>query len=155
MQKAYEPQKYEDKIYHQWEKSGFFNPDVCITKGVCDENARPFTIVLPPPNATGSLHIGHAMMLAIEDLMIARGRNQADTGLISSAIDILQKALEPMEWVEKDGVLTCGLFTIVPYNDEFEFTKIRAMLQIENSNHINCVSIEEAKAEAERIRRCM
>src|SRR3989339_1666106 len=66
--KAYEPQKYEDEIYQKWEESGLFNPDVCIAKGVTNEQAPYFSIVLPPPNVTGTLHIGHAAMLAIEDL---------------------------------------------------------------------------------------
>ena len=79
--KAYESGLYEDKIYKNWEESGFFNPDVCIAKGVTEENAKPFTIVLPPPNATGSLHIGHAMMLAIEDLMIRYHRMKGDKAL--------------------------------------------------------------------------
>src|SRR3989339_2228422 len=81
MDKAYESQKYEDQIYKRWEESGFFNPDVCIEKGVTDKAAKPFTIVLPPPNATGSLHIGHAMMLAIEDLMIRYHRMKGEKAL--------------------------------------------------------------------------
>ncbi len=81
LSKAYEPQKYEDSIYSSWEKSGFFNPDVCVEKGICSEDAKPFTISLPPPNATGKLHIGHAMMLAIEDLMIRHHRMKGDRAL--------------------------------------------------------------------------
>ncbi|MFA5211237.1 MAG: valine--tRNA ligase [Patescibacteria group bacterium] len=68
--KTYEPQKYEDKIYEKWEKSGFFNPDVCVKKGICDEKSESFSIVLPPPNVTGTLHMGHAAMLAIQDVLI-------------------------------------------------------------------------------------
>ncbi|MBU0661505.1 valine--tRNA ligase [Patescibacteria group bacterium] len=67
--KAYEPQKYEDKIYKSWEESGFFNPDVCVREGVTDADAESFSMVLPPPNVTGTLHMGHAAMLAIEDTM--------------------------------------------------------------------------------------
>ena len=81
MEKAYEPNLYEDKIYKLWEESGFFNPDVCVQKGVTKKNAKPFSIVLPPPNATGSLHIGHAMMLAIEDVMIRYHRMKGDKTL--------------------------------------------------------------------------
>ena len=64
--KAYDASQVEDGIYARWEKSGFFDPD----KLPGGKNKPPFTIVLPPPNATGVLHVGHATMLAIEDLMI-------------------------------------------------------------------------------------
>lgn len=64
--KNYEPQKHEDKIYALWEKSGFFNPD----RLKLSKNAKPYTIVLPPPNITDKLHLGHSAMLAIEDLLI-------------------------------------------------------------------------------------
>ncbi|MBU2456304.1 valine--tRNA ligase, partial [Patescibacteria group bacterium] len=64
--KVYNPKDYEDKIYEKWEKSGYFNPDNLP----CEKNAPTYTIVLPPPNITDKLHIGHASVLAIEDLMI-------------------------------------------------------------------------------------
>ncbi len=72
--KPYDPQKTEDNIYKLWEESGFFNPDICIEKGIIDKNAEPFSMVLPPPNVTGTLHIGHASMLVIEDIMIRFAR---------------------------------------------------------------------------------
>ena len=74
--KPYNPNETEDRIYKLWEESGFFNPDTCIKKGVTDKNAPPFSIVLPPPNVTGELHMGHAAMLAIEDIMIRFKRMQ-------------------------------------------------------------------------------
>src|SRR3989339_1178155 len=64
--KTYEPGKYEDEIYKLWEESGFFNPDNLKLP----KNAKPYTIVLPPPNITDKLHLGHSSMLAIEDLLI-------------------------------------------------------------------------------------
>ncbi|MBD3310959.1 MAG: valine--tRNA ligase [Candidatus Magasanikbacteria bacterium] len=72
--KAYEPNNYEDNIYKHWEESGFFNPDKCVEKGKTDAEAKHFSIVLPPPNVTGTLHMGHAAMLAIEDLMVRYSR---------------------------------------------------------------------------------
>lgn len=63
--KAYEAALYEVGLYEQWEKSGYFNPD-----NLPGNPQEPFTIVLPPPNRTGTLHVGHATTLAIEDLMI-------------------------------------------------------------------------------------
>jgi len=57
-----------------WEKSGFFNPDECVEAGVCKPDAESFSIVLPPPNVTGILHMGHAAMLAIEDILVRYNR---------------------------------------------------------------------------------
>ena len=74
--KPYNPQATEDAIYKRWEESGFFNPDVCVEKKVCDEKAEYFSIVLPPPNVTGTLHMGHAEMLAVEDILVRYNRMQ-------------------------------------------------------------------------------
>ncbi|MFZ5365090.1 MAG: valine--tRNA ligase [Patescibacteria group bacterium] len=68
MEKAYEPQKFEDEIYKKWEVKELFNPDK--VKELRAVGRDSFSIVLPPPNVTGTLHLGHAAMLAIEDLMI-------------------------------------------------------------------------------------
>lgn len=72
--KPYNPNEHEDAIYKKWEESGFFNPDVCIKKGVTKKDANYFSIVLPPPNVTGTLHMGSAFMLAIEDIMVRYNR---------------------------------------------------------------------------------
>ncbi len=68
--KPYNASETEDKIYKIWEDSGFFNPDICVEKGATKKDAEPFSIILPPPNVTGTLHTGHASMLAIEDTMV-------------------------------------------------------------------------------------
>ena len=68
--KPYNASETEDKIYKIWQDSGFFNPDNCVEKGATQKDAEPFSIVLPPPNVTGTLHTGHASMLAIEDTMV-------------------------------------------------------------------------------------
>ena len=81
LSKAYEAKDHEDKIYEQWEESGLFNPDVCVAKGVCAKDAPHFSMVLPPPNVTGTLHIGHASMLAIEDLLTRYHRMKGDRTL--------------------------------------------------------------------------
>ena len=74
--KPYDPKETEDRIYKLWEENGFFNPDVCIDKGITDKDAEVFSMVLPPPNVTGTLHIGHASMLTIEDIMVRFARMQ-------------------------------------------------------------------------------
>jgi len=79
--KAYQANKVENKIYSAWEKSGLFDPDECIKKGFTKKDAKSFSIVLPPPNATGTLHVGHAVMLAIEDVMVRYHRMIGDRTL--------------------------------------------------------------------------
>lgn len=74
--KPYDPKETEDRIYKLWEDSGFFNPDVCIEKGITDKDAETFSMVLPPPNVTGTLHLGHAATLTIEDIMTRFARMQ-------------------------------------------------------------------------------
>ena len=66
MDKTYNPSEKEDKIYEKWEKSGFFNPDNLNLP----ENVPNYSMVLPPPNITAKLHLGHASTIAIEDLFI-------------------------------------------------------------------------------------
>lgn len=68
--KAYDAQVHEDALYSAWESSGKFNPD----NYAVDENSGTFTIMMPPPNATGILHLGHASMLAYQDVMVRYNR---------------------------------------------------------------------------------
>ena len=63
--KSYNPLDTETRIYETWEKSGFFNPD-----NLPGQRSASFTIVMPPPNANGNLHAGHALFITIEDVMI-------------------------------------------------------------------------------------
>ncbi|MDD4351647.1 MAG: valine--tRNA ligase [Candidatus Gracilibacteria bacterium] len=65
--KAYDASQYEDAIYAAWEKDGCFRAEI-------DESKEPFVISMPPPNATGKLHVGHAVMLALQDIMIRHNR---------------------------------------------------------------------------------
>jgi valyl-tRNA synthetase len=74
IESAYEAKKYEDKIYKKWEKSGAFTPKI-------DHSRKPFVISMPPPNATGVLHLGHAVMLALEDIMIRHHRMLGESAL--------------------------------------------------------------------------
>ncbi len=71
----------EEEIYKLWEESGFFNPDECIKKGVAKKNAPTYSIMMPPPNRTGTLHMGHAVMLVIEDILTRYHRMKGDRAL--------------------------------------------------------------------------
>jgi valyl-tRNA synthetase len=66
----YSPTDTEDRIYKLWEESGLFNPDVCVNKGIIHSEAEPFSVVLPPPNVTGVLHVGHAYEDALQDAIV-------------------------------------------------------------------------------------
>src|SRR3989338_7348315 len=68
--KPYDPSEREAGILGLWEKGGYANPDVCIEKGITKPDAKAYSIVLPPPNVTGTLHMGSALMLVIEDILI-------------------------------------------------------------------------------------
>ena len=61
--KAYDPKVVEERIYDLWLRGGYFTPTIDRTKG-------PFVVIMPPPNVTGELHMGHALTIAIEDLMV-------------------------------------------------------------------------------------
>ncbi|BDF71956.1 valine--tRNA ligase [Oscillospiraceae bacterium] len=72
--KAYEPQEVEGRIYEMWEKSGCF-------EGRRDPDKKPFTIVMPPPNVTGQLHMGHAMDCTVQDILTRFKRMQGYAAL--------------------------------------------------------------------------
>lgn len=74
MDKAYNHKDKEKDIYQNWEKKGYFKP-------VIDPKKKPFTIVLPPPNASGKMHTGNVLMIAIEDLLIRYHRMKGDPTL--------------------------------------------------------------------------
>lgn len=65
LSKAYNPADSEEKIYKLWEESGFFNPD-----NLPGDRKENFTVILPPPNATGTLHLGHSLEYSIQDAVV-------------------------------------------------------------------------------------
>ncbi len=86
LEPRYEHQKTEQEIYELWEKSGYFDPDKlpasathsakatrvkkATTGKPAAKKAKPFTIIMPPPNANGSLHLGHAVFITLQDILI-------------------------------------------------------------------------------------
>ena len=99
--KQYTPSDYEDKIYENWETSGYFNPDNLE----CAEDAPTYTIILPPPNITDKLHLGHASGLSIQDLLIRYHRMQGYRALWLPGTDhaaiATQNAVEKKLFKEK------------------------------------------------------
>lgn len=74
MEKNYEPLQFENKIYQRWEKAGYFTPEI-------NKDKKPFTILMPPPNITGQLHMGHALDNAVQDCIIRFKRMQGFSAL--------------------------------------------------------------------------
>ncbi|MEJ5223544.1 MAG: valine--tRNA ligase, partial [Anaerolineales bacterium] len=68
--KTYDFKATEQRIYAMWEAGGYFKPHNDPNKPGFDPNVKPFVIAIPPPNVTGELHLGHAMFVSMEDLMI-------------------------------------------------------------------------------------
>jgi valyl-tRNA synthetase len=68
--KTYDPRSTEERVYDWWERNGYFSPSNDPNKPGFDPGIKPFVISIPPPNVTGELHQGHAMFVAVEDLMI-------------------------------------------------------------------------------------
>ncbi len=78
MDKQYKAQKFEDKIYRQWEKSGAFSPA---------DKGEAYCIIMPPPNANDPLHVGHAMFVTLEDILTRYQRMQGKSVLWLPGID--------------------------------------------------------------------
>ncbi len=73
LSKAYNAAEVENKIYKRWEDSGFFNPD-----NLPGERTRVFSVALPPPNATGTLHLGHALEYSLQDAVVRYHRMKGE-----------------------------------------------------------------------------
>ena len=79
--KTYDFKDYEEKIYSDWENKGYFRPTNDPNKPGHDPSIKPFVIVIPPPNVTGGLHLGHPLFVATEDLMIRYHRMKGEPTL--------------------------------------------------------------------------
>ena len=100
MEPRYDIKEVEARTYERWEKSGYFDPDACVKGGVAKKDAEVFSIILPPPNVTGELHMGHAAMLAIEDILVRWHRMKGERTLWVPGTD--HAAIATQSRVEKD-----------------------------------------------------
>ena len=89
----FNPKEFEEKIYKEWEKKGYFKPSM-------DKDKKPYCIMMPPPNVTGKLHMGHALDDTIQDILIRFKRMQgydclwlpgSDHAAISTEMKVVQK----------------------------------------------------------------
>ena len=74
LSKTYDPKAVEEKVYQEWIDGGYFHAEV-------DETKKPFTVVIPPPNVTGQLHMGHALDETFQDIIIRTKRMQGYNAL--------------------------------------------------------------------------
>ena len=110
LEKNYNPKDFEDKIYKIWEYEGYF-------KGVIDNDKKPFTIVMPPPNVTGNLHLGHALNNTIQDILIRKyrmdgysalwvpGTDHASIATEAKVVNKLKEQGKSKESLGRDGFL--------------------------------------------------
>jgi len=99
MDKNFDPSKSEDAIYRMWDEGGYFAPEI-------HPDGTPYSIILPPPNVTGTLHMGHALMLVIEDILIRYHRMKGDKTLWLPGTDhaaiATQAKVEAILWKEEN-----------------------------------------------------
>ncbi|NWF63144.1 MAG: valine--tRNA ligase [Chloroflexi bacterium] len=102
--KAYDFKDTESRIYAMWEAGGYFKPHNDPNNADFDPNVKPFVISIPPPNVTGELHLGHAMFVSVEDLMIRYHRMKGYSTLWVPGTDHAGIATQLM--VERDLLRT-------------------------------------------------
>jgi valyl-tRNA synthetase len=97
--KSYKPSEFEDKIYDFWLEGNYFHAEV-------DKDKKPYTIVMPPPNITGQLHIGHALDETLQDILIRWRRMQGYSALWLPGTDHASIATEAkiVEAMRKEGL---------------------------------------------------
>ncbi len=97
--KAYEPAQFENRIYEFWMKNGYFHAEI-------DKDKKPYTIVMPPPNITGQLHMGHALDNTLQDILIRFKRMQGYSALWLPGTDHASIATEAkiVEAMRKEGI---------------------------------------------------
>ena len=97
--KTYDPHGIEDRLYQKWLDKKYFHAEV-------DESKKPFTIVIPPPNITGQLHMGHALDNTMQDILIRFKRMQGYNALWQPGTDHASIATEVkiIETLKKEGI---------------------------------------------------
>ena len=99
LESRYNPESIEERIYKNWEEKGYFKP-------VIDKTKKPYTIVIPPPNVTGKLHMGHALDNTIQDILIRYNRMKGVPTLWVPGTDHASIATEVkvVEKLAKEGI---------------------------------------------------
>ena len=104
MPRAYDPGSVEGPIYKFWNESGFFRPEI-------DHSKKPFVVIMPPPNVTGELHMGHALTIAVEDLMVRWHRMLGEPALYLPGSDhagIATQVVVERQLASEGSLSECG-----------------------------------------------
>lgn len=120
----YDHVKSEEAIYKLWEEAGCFNPDVCVEKGITAPDAEPFSIIMPPTNANGSLHAGHGLVLTVEDIMTRYKRMRGYKTLWLPGLDHagFETQVVYEKKLEKEGHSRFGMERQTLYDEILTFT---------------------------------
>ena len=97
LEKAYEPKSFEDRIYNEWESKGYFKPASDEASPVheqykcqcadCNKKTNTYSVVIPPPNVTGVLHMGHGLNNTLQDIVVRYHRMKGDNTLWLTGTD--------------------------------------------------------------------
>ena len=104
LDKTYDPHSFEDRLYAFWQEKGYFSP-------VVDHDKKPYSIMMPPPNITGQLHLGHALDNTLQDILIRFKRMQGYCTLWLPGTDHASIATEAkvVEAMAKEGLTKEGV----------------------------------------------
>ena len=104
--KTYDPKDVEARLYRFWQDGGYFHTER-------DEHKKPFTIVMPPPNVTGQLHMGHAMDASLQDVLIRFKRMQGYAALWVPGVDHagIATQIKVEEELRKEGLTRASRWT--------------------------------------------
>lgn len=120
MEGPYEPNKVEENIYKLWEEGGFFNPN-----NLPKSHRKPFSIIMPPANANGNLHAGHALVITIEDIMTRYKRMQGFKALWVPGLDHagFETQVVYEKKLEKEGRSRFNMEPTALYQEILQFTQ--------------------------------
>ena len=119
LDKTYDPKSFEDRLYKHWNENGYFRAEV-------NKNKEPFTIMMPPPNVTGSLHMGHALNNTIQDILTRWKRMEGYEALWLPGTDHASISTESrvVDKIKKEGKTKDGMGREAFLEEAWEWTDL-------------------------------
>ena len=129
----YNPKSFEDKLYQEWETKGYFKPSM-------DESKNPYCIVMPPPNVTGKLHMGHALDGALQDLLIRYKRMKGFNTLWLPGTDhaAISTEVKVVEKLKKEGKKKSDLTREQFLEEAWDWTRIYGGTIVNQQRKLGC-----------------